>query len=56
MADHLDKESLQSIRDCFDRLVTFTECIDRILGSYERDFPCEWKYPGSTKNCPVCLV
>ena len=30
MADHLDKESLQSIRDCFDRLVTFMECIDRI--------------------------
>ena len=33
MADHLDKEALQSIRDCFDRLVTFMECADRILGS-----------------------
>mmetsp|Transcript_28529 Transcript_28529/g.66999 ORF Transcript_28529/g.66999 Transcript_28529/m.66999 type:complete len:582 (+) Transcript_28529:74-1819(+) len=32
MADHLDKEALQSIRDCFDRLVTFMECADRITG------------------------
>ena len=32
MAEHLDAEVLQSIRDCFDRLVAFVECMDRITG------------------------